>query len=29
MILVDWQLLDRISRGFIRIEPYDPALVQP
>ena len=29
MILVDWQLLDRIERGFIKIDPYDPALVQP
>jgi len=29
MILVDWQLLDRISRGHIRIDPYDPKLVQP
>ncbi len=29
MILVDWQLLDRISRGHIRIDPYDPRFVQP
>jgi dCTP deaminase len=29
MILVDWQILDRISRGFIIIDPFDPALVQP
>ena len=29
MILVDWQLLDRISRGHITIDPYDPKLVQP
>ena len=29
MILVDWQLLDRIARGHIRINPYDPNLVQP
>ena len=29
MILVDWQLLDRIARGHIRIDPYDPKLVQP
>jgi dCTP deaminase len=29
MILVDWQLLDRIARGYIKIEPYDPKLVQP
>jgi dCTP deaminase len=29
MILVDWQLLDRISRGHIIIDPYDPKLVQP
>jgi dCTP deaminase len=29
MILVDWQIRDRIARGFISIEPYDPNLVQP
>jgi dCTP deaminase len=29
MILVDWQLLDRIARGYIKIEPFDPKLVQP
>ena len=29
MILVDWQILDRIARGYIKIEPYDPKLVQP
>jgi dCTP deaminase len=29
MILVDWQLLDRIARGYIRIDPYDKNLVQP
>ena len=29
MILVDWQLRDRIARGHIRIDPYEPALVQP
>ena len=29
MILVDWQLRDRIARGHIRIDPFDPALVQP
>jgi dCTP deaminase len=29
MILVDWQLLDRIARGHIKIDPYDPNLVQP
>jgi dCTP deaminase len=29
MILVDWQLRDRISRGFIRIDPYDENLIQP
>ena len=29
MILVDWQLLDRIARGSIKIDPYDPVLVQP
>jgi len=29
MILVDWQLRDRIARGHISIDPYDPELVQP
>jgi len=29
MILVDWQILDRIARGFITVEPFDPSLVQP
>jgi dCTP deaminase len=29
MILVDWQILDRIARGFITIDPFDPVLVQP
>jgi len=29
MILVDWQLRDRISRGHIKIDPYDQKLVQP
>ena len=29
MILVDWQLRDRISRGHIRIDPFDPNLIQP
>ncbi len=29
MILVDWQLLDRIRRGHISIDPFDPGLVQP
>jgi dCTP deaminase len=29
MILVDWQLLDRIERGHIKIDPYDRNLVQP
>lgn len=29
MILVDWQILDRIGRGYITVDPYDPALVQP
>jgi dCTP deaminase len=29
MILVDWQLLDRIGRGHIKISPYDKTLVQP
>jgi len=29
MILVDWQLLDRIRRGYIKIDPYDEKLVQP
>jgi len=29
MILVDWQLIDRIERGHIKIDPYDKNLVQP
>jgi dCTP deaminase len=29
MILVDWQIRDRIGRGFISVDPYDPKLVQP
>jgi len=29
MILVDWQIIDRIERGHITIDPYDKALVQP
>ena len=29
MILVDWQIRDRIVRGFIKIDPYDERLVQP
>jgi len=29
MILVDWQILDRVDRGFIHIDPFEPALVQP
>ena len=29
MILVDWRILDRVARGFIRIDPFDPSLVQP
>jgi dCTP deaminase len=29
MILVDWQITDRIERGHITIDPYDKTLVQP
>lgn len=29
MILVDWQILDRIGRGFIKIDPFEAELVQP
>ena len=29
MILVDWQLRDRIARGHIKIDPFDPTFVQP
>lgn len=29
MILVDWQILDRIKKGYIKVDPFDPALVQP
>ncbi len=29
MILVDWQIRDRINRGFIEIDPFEPDLIQP
>ncbi|ACL16636.1 dCTP deaminase [Methanosphaerula palustris] len=29
MILVDWQIMDRISRGQIKVEPFEPGLIQP
>jgi len=29
MILVDWQIHDRIERGYISIKPFDPKLIQP
>ncbi len=29
MILVDWQIRDRIRRGFIGVDPFDPDLIQP
>ncbi|HVN72996.1 MAG TPA: dCTP deaminase [Methanoregula sp.] len=29
MILVDWQIRDRIDRGFMTIDPFDPSLIQP
>lgn len=29
MILVDWQIQNRIERGFIAIDPFDPKLIQP
>jgi dCTP deaminase len=29
MILVDWQIRDRVQRGVIQVDPFDPALVQP
>lgn len=29
MILVDWQILNCIKRGYIRVDPFDPALIQP
>ena len=29
MILVDWQIRDRIGRGFLSIDPFDPSLIQP
>ncbi|MDD1675782.1 MAG: dCTP deaminase [Methanomicrobiales archaeon] len=29
MILVDWQILDRIRRGHIRVDPFDPHMIQP
>ncbi|WOF15678.1 dCTP deaminase [Methanoplanus sp. FWC-SCC4] len=29
MILVDWQIHDRIKRGFIGVEPFDEKFIQP
>ena len=29
MILVDWQIINRIGHGFITIDPFDKSLVQP
>jgi dCTP deaminase len=29
MILVDWQIEDHIKHGFIRVDPFDPDLIQP
>ncbi len=29
MILVDWQIRDRIARGYIGVDPYDSRYVQP
>jgi dCTP deaminase len=29
MILVDWQIQNRIERGFIKIDPFDPKFIQP
>jgi len=29
MILVDWQIQDRIERGFIKIDPFDSKFIQP
>ncbi|MHC1626334.1 MAG: dCTP deaminase [Methanoculleaceae archaeon] len=29
MILVDWQIHDRIARGILRVEPFNPELIQP
>lgn len=29
MILVDWEILDRINRGHLKVEPFDPKMVQP
>jgi len=29
MILVDWQIKNRIERQFIKVDPFDPTLVQP
>jgi len=29
MILVDWQIEDRIRRGHIKVDPYEPNLIQP
>ncbi|MCX6694589.1 MAG: dCTP deaminase [Methanomicrobiales archaeon] len=29
MILVDWQIHDYVARGVLKVEPFDPSLVQP
>jgi dCTP deaminase len=29
MILVDWQILDRIKRGYIKVDPFDSRMIQP
>lgn len=29
MILVDWQIVDRIKRGHIHVDPFDPKMIQP
>ena len=29
MILVDWEISDHIKRGYLKIDPFDPALIQP
>lgn len=29
MILVDWQIHDRIRRGYISVDPFDPIMIQP
>jgi len=29
MILVDWEILDRVNCGHLKVDPFDPKMVQP